>query len=82
MTLGRASGQGDLLDQVAEFCGSPLEGTVYGLLAREREQIFPDEMFADLFNLFGQDCNLNLRGTGVNFMSTKLFDQFVFIVFT
>lgn len=49
MTLGRASGQGDLLDQVAAFCGSPLESTVYGLLAREREQIFPDEMFVDLF---------------------------------
>jgi len=37
------------LDQVAAFCEEPLAGTVYGLLAREREQMFGDELFADLF---------------------------------
>lgn len=36
-------------DLVEEFCGDRLEGTVFGLLARERDQLFPDEMFADLF---------------------------------
>ncbi|MDZ7790088.1 MAG: transposase [Xanthomonadales bacterium] len=49
MTLGLAERQRVLGDPVEEFCGDRLEGTVFGLLARERDRLFPDEMFADLF---------------------------------
>lgn len=49
MTLGVVSQQGDLLDHVVGFCAVPLDGTVYALLARERENMFPDVLFADLF---------------------------------
>ncbi len=49
MTLGLADRQRVLGDPVEEFCGDRLEGTVFGLLARERDRLFPDEMFADLF---------------------------------
>lgn len=36
-------------DPVAGFCDGRLDGTVFGLLARERDRLFPDELFADLF---------------------------------
>lgn len=36
-------------DPVEGFCDGRLDGTVFGLLARERDRLFPDEMFADLF---------------------------------
>ncbi len=51
MTLGRASRQGDLLDDLNRFCEQALLGSsVYALLNRERDRLFPDEMFADLFS--------------------------------
>ncbi|MCA1693003.1 MAG: transposase, partial [Actinobacteria bacterium] len=51
MTLGLAERQGDLLDDVVRFCDETLpEGSVYGLLHRERDRLFPDELFADLFS--------------------------------
>ncbi|MGI8815259.1 MAG: transposase [Pseudonocardia sp.] len=50
MTLGRADQQVDLFDDVVRFCEGSLPGnSIYGLLARERDRLFPDEMFADLF---------------------------------
>jgi Transposase DDE domain/Transposase domain (DUF772) len=50
MTLGRAPRQGDLLDDVTRFCdGAVAKDSIYGLLHRERDQLFPDEFFADLF---------------------------------
>lgn len=50
VTLGLADRQGVLGDPVDEFCSDRLgEDTVFGLLARERDRLFPDEMFADLF---------------------------------
>ena len=50
MTLGRADHQGDLFDEVVGFCEATLpENSIYGFLARERERLFPDELFADLF---------------------------------
>ena len=49
MTLGRADRQLVLDDPVDGFCDGRLDGTVFGLLARERDRLFPDEMFADLF---------------------------------
>ena len=50
VTLGRADHQGDLFDEVARFCEETLpENSIYGFLARERDRLFPDELFADLF---------------------------------
>jgi len=50
MTLGLAERQGDLLDDVTRFCDETLaESSVYALLHRERDALFPDEFFADLF---------------------------------
>jgi len=51
MTLGLAERQGDLLDDVVRFCDEVVPPTsVYGLLHRERDRLFPDEFFADLFS--------------------------------
>ena len=51
MTLGLAERQGDLLDDLNRFCEQTLsEGSVYALLNRERDRLFPDELFADLFS--------------------------------
>ncbi len=51
MTLGLAARQGDLLDDLSRFCEQALpESSIYALLNRERDRLFPDEMFADLFS--------------------------------
>ncbi|MDQ3521408.1 MAG: IS1182 family transposase [Gemmatimonadota bacterium] len=51
MTLGLAERQGDLLDGLNRFCEQAIaETSVYALLNRERDRLFPDEMFADLFS--------------------------------
>jgi DDE family transposase/transposase-like protein DUF772 len=53
--MGRADGQGDLLDDVVRFCeGSLPENSIYGFLARERDRLFPDELFDDLFSERGR----------------------------
>lgn len=50
MSLGKADKQGDLLDDVARFCDEALPDTsIYSFLRRERDQLFPDESFSDLF---------------------------------
>src|SRR2546428_12217089 len=50
MTLGKAQRQLDILDENRRFCERLVgEKSVYSLLHRERDQLFPDEMFADLF---------------------------------
>jgi hypothetical protein len=50
MTLGLAERQGDLLDDVNRFCEVTLsETSIFAVLHRERDRLFPDEMFADLF---------------------------------
>lgn len=55
MTLGMAERQGDLLDDVTRFCdGAVPSSSVYALLHRERDQLFPDEFFADLFSTRGR----------------------------
>lgn len=55
MTLGLAERQGDLLDDVNRFCDEKLaENSVYAVLHRERDRLFPDEMFADLFSHRGR----------------------------
>ena len=51
MALGRADRQGDLFDDGLRFCEESLpENSIYRFLARERERLFPDELFADLFS--------------------------------
>src|SRR5690348_9363488 len=55
VTLGRADRQGDLFDEVARFCEQTLPtNSIYGFLARERDRLFPDELFADLFTDTGR----------------------------
>ena len=51
MTLGVAERQGDLLEDVNRYCEQMLPASsVFSVLARERDRLFPDEMFADLFS--------------------------------
>lgn len=55
MTLGRASQEGDLFDTVSTYCANTLQETsIYTLLHREREHIFPDTFFEDLFDIKGR----------------------------
>ncbi len=50
VTLGRADRQVDLFDGAAGFCEESLPGnSIYRFLARERDRLFPDELFVDLF---------------------------------
>ncbi len=51
MSLGVADRQGSVLNDMERFCDEALaESSVYALLHRERDRLFPDEMFADLFS--------------------------------
>jgi hypothetical protein len=43
-----------LADPVDGFCGERLDGTVYGLLHHQRDRLFPDGLFADLFTARGR----------------------------
>jgi IS5 family transposase len=53
--MGRAYRQGDLFDDVVRFCeGSLPANSIYGFLARERDRLFPDELFEDLFQASGR----------------------------
>lgn len=55
MSLGLADRQQDLLDDVSWFCEEVLpSNSVYSVLHRERDRLFPDEMFADLFSPKGR----------------------------
>jgi hypothetical protein len=55
VTLGQASNQLDLLDPVTEFCDETLpSNSIFGFLHRERDNLFPDGMFTDLFATCGR----------------------------
>ena len=55
MTLGAADRQGNLLDDMTQFCDRTLaKDSIYAFLHRERERLFPDEAFADLFTEDGR----------------------------
>jgi hypothetical protein len=55
MSLGLAGRQGVLTDDVVRFCDETLSpSSIYGLLHRERDVLFPDEFFADLFSERGR----------------------------
>jgi len=51
MSLGLADRQGNLLDDMEQFCNRALpKRSIYAVLHRERDHLFPDELFADLFS--------------------------------
>ena len=55
MTLGVAPRQADLFRSTAAFCeGRVAPDSIYGVLHRECFRLFPDEMFADLFEDVGR----------------------------
>jgi hypothetical protein len=55
MTLGLAPRQADLFRSTAGYCeGRVGPGSIYGILHRECFALFPDEMFADLFDDVGR----------------------------
>jgi hypothetical protein len=55
MTLGLAPRQADLFRSTAAFCdGRVAPDSIYGILHRECFTLFPDEMFADLFEDVGR----------------------------
>lgn len=55
MTLGRAELQQYLFDELSRFCEATLPSdSLYAWLHGEREQLFPDELFADLFATQGR----------------------------
>lgn len=50
LTLGVAERQGNLLDDMSEFCDRALaKVSIYVFLHRERDRLLPDDAFADLF---------------------------------
>jgi hypothetical protein len=55
MTLGLAPRQADLFSSTAAYCGQRVApDSIYGILHRECLRLFPDEMFADLFDEVGR----------------------------
>src|SRR6266704_7126503 len=55
MTLGLAPRQADLFSSTASYCeGRVAPDSIYGILHRECFALFPDEMFADLFDDVGR----------------------------
>jgi hypothetical protein len=57
MSLGLSPRQQDMFATTTSFC-EPLVApeSIYGLLHRECQRLFPDEMFADLFADSGRNC--------------------------
>lgn len=56
MALGRADRQGKLLDDVDRYLDEALEkSSIYAFLHRERDALFPDSDFADLFDNKGRN---------------------------
>jgi hypothetical protein len=57
MSLGLTPTQADVFTTTTGFCGSRVApDSIYGLLHRECFDLFPDEMFADLFADSGRHC--------------------------
>ena len=55
VSLGMADRQPSVLNDMDRFCDEMLaESSIYALLHRERDRLFPDEMFADLFSVKGR----------------------------
>jgi Transposase DDE domain/Transposase domain (DUF772) len=57
VSLGTADRQGNLLNDMERFCDEALaENSIYAVLHRERDRLFCDELFADLFSEKGRRC--------------------------
>ena len=55
MTLGLAPRQADLMKGTADFVGGRVKGdSIWAVLHRECHELFPDELFADLFTTTGR----------------------------
>jgi Transposase DDE domain/Transposase domain (DUF772) len=55
VSLGEAPKQLDLLDPVTRFCDESLpDSSIHGFLYRERDRLFPDDLFTDLFAAIGR----------------------------
>jgi IS5 family transposase len=55
VTLGLSDRQGNFFDEIERFCDRELDGTsIYAFMHRERDRLFPDEAFADLFDSHGR----------------------------
>ncbi len=55
MTLGHADPQSNLFDDISQFCEKNLaKDSIYSFLRSEREHLFPDEAFSDLFTNEGR----------------------------
>ncbi|MGC8514275.1 MAG: transposase [Acidimicrobiales bacterium] len=55
MSRGTADRQPSVLNDMDRFCDVALsESSIYALLHRERDRLFPDEMFTDLFSVKGR----------------------------
>ncbi|HVS62914.1 MAG TPA: IS1182 family transposase [Thermoanaerobaculia bacterium] len=55
MSLGTAPSQKSIFDEASEYCAERLsERSVYSWLHRERERLFPDGDFADLYSTRGR----------------------------
>ncbi len=55
MSLGEAERQESLFDEASEYCAGRLsEGSIYSFLHRERDRLFPDSEFADLYSSRGR----------------------------
>ena len=55
MTLGKTPRQADLFRTTASFCEPRLRAdSIYALLHRECFELFPDELFDDLFDDIGR----------------------------
>jgi hypothetical protein len=53
--LGPADQQGDLFDDLNRFCNAYLpQNSIYAFLHRERDRLFPDSGFTDLFHVRGR----------------------------
>jgi hypothetical protein len=51
VSVGMADRQPSVLNDMDRFCDEALaQNSIYALLHRERDRLFPDEMFADLFS--------------------------------
>ena len=55
MTLGQADRQASLFDDIERFCDKVLdEHSIYSFMHRERDRLFPDDAFSDLFETKGR----------------------------
>ena len=63
MSLGLADRQGDLFDDLTVLCEQRLpEGSIFGLLHRERDRLFSDQAFAELVHRCGPPVGAAVGG--------------------